>query len=308
MNKLYIAGHKGMVGSSILRNLKGNFKSVTSNFDLTDKEKVNEFFLKERPNYVILAAARVGGICANNTYPADFFYINISIQNNIIKACLDYKVKRLIFLGSSCIYPKNCKQPIVEESLMTGLLEETNKAYAIAKIAGIGYCTACNKQYGTDFISIMPCNLYGPNDNYSLNDSHVIPGIIRKMHIAKINKHTSVTLWGNGEPLREFMYVDDLANACIFLLSQEKVPEIINVGSGEEISIKNLAENIKYIVDFKGKILWNNIKYLNGTPRKVLDSSKINKLGWHSEFKLGSGLFETYRLFKKDNVRISHNY
>ncbi len=307
-SKIYIAGHRGLVGSAIKRNLENHgfvnliFKTHKE-LDLTNQSAVANFFQREKPEYVFLAAAKVGGILANNTYPAEFIYENLQIQNNIIHQSYLNKVRKLLFLGSSCIYPKLAPQPIKEKYLLTGLLEPTNEPYAIAKIAGIKMCKYYNKQYGTNFISVMPTNLYGPNDNFDLNTSHVFPALIRKFHEAKINNKKEVTLWGTGKPKREFLYVDDLADACIFLIKNynaNDVGEFVNIGTGKDLSIKNLAELIKNIVGFKGKIIWDTSKP-DGTPRKLLDVNHLHKLGWKHKVNLEQGIEMTYKWYKAHN-------
>lgn len=272
-NKIYVAGHRGLVGSAIVGNLKyKGFKNIITRshkeLDLTNQKRVKRFFEDEKPEYVFLAAAKVGGIYANNTYPADFIYENLMIQNNIIKNAHDFKVKKLLFLGSTCIYPKMAKQPIKEEYLLSDALEKTNEAYAIAKIAGLEMCRFFKRQYGDNFISCMPTNLYGPNDNYDLNNSHVLPAIIRKFHEAKINNSETVEIWGTGNPLREFLYVDDMAYACVFLMENYNEEEHINIGTGEEISIRDLAKRVKEIIGFNGEIIFNS-NMPDGTQRKL---------------------------------------
>jgi GDP-L-fucose synthase len=302
-SKIYVAGHLGMVGSAIVRKLKelGYINIVTKSrkeLDLTNQFQVNHFFHFEKPEYVFLAAAKVGGIKANDDFRADFIYQNIMIQSNIIKASFDNKVKKLLFLGSSCIYPKLCTQPIKEEYLMTGLLETSNDAYAIAKIAGIKMCQDFNKQYGTNYISVMPTNLYGPNDNYDLNNSHVLPALIRKFHEANIENKSSVEIWGTGSPMREFLYVDDLATACHYLMLNYNDSEIINVGTGKDISIKDLAYLIKDVLEYDGEINFNT-EMPDGTPRKLLDVSKILDLGWEPVTGLRTGIKKAYRDYVK---------
>ena len=371
--KIYIAGHRGLVGSAILRKLQseGYTNIITrthAELDLTRQADVESFFEQERPEYVFLAAAKVGGILANNTYPADFIYINLMIQTNVIHAAWEYGVKKLLFLGSSCIYPKFAPQPMKEEYLLTGELEPTNEPYAVAKIAGIKMCQAYNRQYGTDFISVMPTNLYGPNDNFDLMNSHVLPALIRKFHLAKllakgdfeqirqdfmtygnreiiingrkisINENTpeeeillalahfgitssphdrihasphqpvKVTLWGTGSPRREFLHVDDLADACVFLMFHPRIPAsshppidasthpLINIGTGKDIPIKELAEMVKEIVGFEGDINWDSTKP-DGTPRKLLDVSKLRSLGWEEKIKFADGIRQTYEWY-----------
>lgn len=305
-SKIFVAGHNGLVGSAIVRELKKNgYKNILTRsrqeLDLLDGVAVKNFFEKEKPEYVFLSAAKVGGIVANSTSPANFIYQNLAIQNNIIHNAYLTKVKKLLFLGSSCIYPKLAKQPIKEEYLLTGALEETNDAYAIAKIAGIKMCQAYNKQYGTNFISAMPTNLYGENDNFDLKTSHVIPAMIRKFDDAKKANAKEMILWGSGKPKREFLYVDDLAEACVFLVNNYDSSEIINVGTGTDLTIKSLAELIKKIVGFEGKIIWDKTKP-DGTPRKLLNVQKINKLGWKAKTNLEEGIEKTFSYFK--NIRL----
>jgi len=300
-SKIYIAGHKGLVGSAITRLLqKEGYKNLIlktrQELDLLNQQAVSDFFKKEKPEYVFLAAAKVGGIMANQTYPADFIYENLVIQANIMHTAYLNKVKKLLFLGSSCIYPKLTPQPIKEEYLLSGALETSNKPYAVAKIAGIITCQSYNKQYGTNFISVMPTNLYGPNDNFDLQNSHVLPALIRKFHEAKASGQKEIILWGSGSPKREFLYVDDLAEACLFLMKNYNSSEIINIGTGEDLPIKDLAEKIKEIAGYDGKIVWDKSK-LDGTPRKLLDVSKITKLGWKHKIELENGLKLTYEWF-----------
>lgn len=295
--KIYIAGHTGLVGSAIDRFLRSKGYSnligrTHAELDLTDKKAVDAFFQKEGPEYVFLAAAKVGGIFANDSYPADFIYSNLQVQSNIIDAAYRFGVKKLCFLGSSCIYPKLAPQPIKEEYLLTGELESTNEAYAVAKIAGIKMCQAYNRQYGTHFISVMPTNLYGPNDNFDLQSSHVLPALIRKFSDAKSNGDKTVTIWGSGKPRREFLYVDDLAEACVFLMQQYNDGEIINIGTGTDVSITELATLIASLTGFKGTIKYDSSKP-DGTPRKLLDVGKINKLGWKAKTSLEEGLRKT---------------
>lgn len=300
--KIFVAGKTGMVGSAIIRNLqKQGFKNIiapsSSELDLTRLEKVESFFSEYRPDYVFLAAAKVGGIYANNQYPADFIYSNLCIQNNVIHSAYKFSVKKLLFLGSSCIYPKHTQQPIKEEYLLTGPLEPTNEAYAIAKIAGIKMCYYYSQQYGVNFISAMPTNLYGPGDNYNLMNAHVLPALIRKFHEAKMNNNKEVVIWGTGKPLREFMHVDDLADACIFLMQNYSDRMHINIGSGSEVSIADLALLIKKIVQFEGDLKLDSTKP-DGTPRKLMDSSRLTDLGWKSKISLESGVMDTYREFQ----------
>ena len=297
-DKIYVAGHNGMVGSAIIRKLKmDGYSNIlvrsSKELDLRNQRHVEEFFQSEKPDYIFLAAAKVGGILANNTYKASFMYDNLSIQNNVIHAAYKYHVKKLLFLGSSCIYPKFAAQPIREESLLTSELEPTNEPYAIAKIAGLKMCQFYREQYNCNFISLMPTNLYGPNDNFDLKNSHVLPALLRKFHEAKINKNSSVTLWGTGNPLREFLHVNDLAKACIhFMLSyNEKSP--VNIGTGKDISIYELATEIKKIVGFEGEILWDKNKP-DGTPRKLMDVTKAKQSGWESSITLLDGIRMTY--------------
>lgn len=300
-SKIYVAGHLGLVGSAIKRKLeKEGYNNLIfrtkEELDLLDNNKVEEFFKKEKPEYIFLAAAKVGGILANDSYPADFIYQNLTIQNNVIHNSYLHKVKKLLFLGSSCFYPRNCPQPIKEEYLLSGYLEETNRAYAIAKIAGIEMCQSYNKQYKTNFISVTPTNLYGQNDNFDLESSHVLPALIRRFHDAKINNDKGVIIWGTGLPKREFLFVDDLAEACIFLMDNYDESDIINIGTGKDITIFELAELIKKVVGFKGKII-NDTTKPDGTFQKLLDVSKINNLGWHHKISLEKGIKITYQWF-----------
>ncbi|WP_395054535.1 GDP-L-fucose synthase family protein [Flavobacterium sp.] len=297
-SKIYIAGHQGMVGSAILLNLKNKgYKNLivktSSELNLINQNDVAVFFEKEKPEYVFLAAAKVGGIVANNTYRADFIYNNLMIQNNVIHSSYLTKVKKLLFLGSSCIYPKNAIQPMKEEYLLTGLLEETNEPYAIAKIAGIKMCDGYRDQYGCNFISVMPTNLYGFNDNYDLVNSHVLPALIRKFHEAKINNLNEVIVWGTGNPLREFLHATDMADACVFLMQNYNDKGLINIGSGVEISIKDLAFLIKEITNYEGEIIFDSTKP-DGTLRKLMDSSKLQNLGWKHTIELKNGINEIY--------------
>lgn len=300
-DKIYVAGHRGMVGSAITRKLQqqahNNLLSRTSKeLDLRNQQAVNEFFAKEKPDYVFLAAAKVGGILANDTYRAEFIYDNIMIQNNVIHAAYENKVKKLMFLGSSCIYPKLAPQPLKEEYLLTGELESTNEPYAIAKIAGIKMCDAYRSQYGCNFISVMPTNLYGPNDNYDLNKSHVLPALIRKFHTAKVEGKPSVTIWGTGSPLREFLHADDLADACYFLMQHYDEPGFVNIGTGEDIAIKDLALLIKDIVGYAGALEFDKSKP-DGTPRKLMDVHKLHHLGWKASIDLREGIEKVYHEF-----------
>jgi GDP-L-fucose synthase len=301
-SKIYIAGHRGMVGSSILRALhaKGytNFILKTSaELDLRNQQAVANFFALEKPDYVFLAAAKVGGIVANNTYRADFIYENMMIQSNVIHQAYLHGVKKLLFLGSSCIYPKLAPQPLKEEYLLTGLLEPTNEPYAIAKIAGIKMCDAYREQYGCNFISVMPTNLYGPNDNYDLNNSHVLPALLRKFITAKNDGATSVTIWGTGSPLREFLHADDLASACLFLMGNHNEAGLVNIGVGEDISILDLAKMVKQIVGFSGDIITDTTKP-DGTPRKLMNVSKLSNLGWKASISLEDGINKVYQEIK----------
>jgi GDP-L-fucose synthase len=304
-HKIYIAGHRGMVGSAIHRALlaKGfqNFALRTSaELDLRNQAAVDAFFASEKPDLVFLAAAKVGGIQANNTYRADFIYDNLLIEANIIKAAKDYNVKKLLFLGSSCIYPKNAPQPFKEEYLLTGILEPTNEPYAIAKIAGIKLCDAYRAQYGCNFISAMPTNLYGPNDNYDLANSHVLPALLRKFHEAKMSNAPTVTVWGSGAPLREFLHVDDMADACLFLMEHYNEEGCVNVGCGSDISIKDLALLIQDIVGYEGELAFDNSKP-DGTLRKLMDVSKINTMGWKHHIALEFGIQDVYDNFKQNS-------
>ena len=303
-SKIYIAGHRGMVGSAITRQLEQegftNLVFRTSKeLDLRNQQAVFSFFETEKPAYVFLAAAKVGGIVANNTYRADFIYDNLAVQNNVIHGAYLHGVTKLMFLGSSCIYPKMAPQPLKEESMLTGLLEPTNEPYAIAKIAGIKMCEAYRAQYGCNFISVMPTNLYGPNDNYDLQNSHVLPAMLRKFHEAKIKQDIAVNLWGSGSPMREFMYVDDLANACVFLMQNYNEEAFVNIGTGTDVSIKALAEMVKKIVGFEGALVWDSSKP-DGTPRKLMDVSKLHRLGWHHQMELEQGIALAYQDFLKN--------
>jgi len=300
-DKIYIAGHRGMVGSAILRALEAqgyrNFLLRTSaELDLRDQQAVADFFAQEKPDYVFLAAAKVGGIIANNTFRADFIYENLMIQNNVIHQSFVNKVKKLMFLGSSCIYPKLAPQPLKEEYLLTGLLETTNEPYAIAKIAGIKMCDGYRFQYGCNFISVMPTNLYGPNDNYDLKNSHVLPAMLRKFITAKRNGDTSVTIWGTGTPKREFLHADDLAAACLFLMENYNEEGLVNIGIGEDISILDLAILVKKVVGFEGDIFTDSTKP-DGTPRKLMDISKMHNIGWKHQVNLEEGIQKTYNWF-----------
>lgn len=302
-SKIYVAGHRGMVGSAIVRKLTSlgyaNLLTRTSaELDLRNQQQVADFFDIEKPEYVFLAAAKVGGIVANNTYRADFLYENLAIQNNIIHGSYLNKVKKLMFLGSSCIYPKLAPQPLKESYLLSGYLEPTNEPYAIAKIAGIKMCEAYRAQYGCNFISVMPTNLYGTNDNYDLVNSHVLPAMIRKFHEAKEKSASEMSLWGTGSPMREFLHADDLAEACLFLMENYNESELVNIGTGEDVTIKNLAALVKQIVGFKGEIIWDTSKP-DGTPRKLMDVSKLHGLGWHHKIALEDGIKLAYQDFLK---------
>lgn len=302
-DKIYVAGHRGMVGSAITRRLQSEgFKNLvqrtSAELDLKDQAAVRDFFEKERPDYVFLAAAKVGGILANNIYRAEFLYDNLMIQNNTIDAAYRAGVKKLMFLGSSCIYPKMAPQPLKEEYLLTGELEPTNEPYAIAKIAGIKMADAYRSQYGCNFISVMPTNLYGPNDNYDLKSSHVLPALIRKFHEAKQNGEPEVILWGSGTPRREFLHADDLADACFFLMQQYNEPGFVNIGTGEDLEIRELALLVKNIVGYTGKIT-NDLSKPDGTPRKLMDVGKLHQLGWKANISLENGIRKVYEEFKK---------
>ena len=304
-DKIYIAGHRGMVGSAILRRLKkegfDNFLLRTSKeVDLRSQIEVEEFFRKEKPDYVFLAAAKVGGILANNTYRAEFIYENLMIQNNVIHQSFVNGVKKLMFLGSSCIYPKMAPQPLKEDYLLTDTLEPTNEPYAIAKIAGIKMCDAYRSQYGCNFISVMPTNLYGPNDNYDLEKSHVMPALIRKFHTAKRSGHQDVEMWGTGSPKREFLHVDDLADACYYLMETFNESGLVNIGTGEDIAIKDLALMIKAIVGHEGEIQ-HDLSKPDGTPRKLMDVSKLTKAGWTAKIGLQEGISSVYKNLKNEN-------
>jgi len=307
---VYIAGHRGMVGSAILRRMqKAGHKNFilrsSSELDLRDQAAVAAFFAEEKPAYVILAAAKVGGILANNTYRADFIYDNLMIESNVIHQSYVHGVEKLLFLGSSCIYPKMAPQPLAENSLLTGLLEETNEPYAIAKIAGIKMCDAYRSQYGVNFVSAMPTNLYGPNDNYDLKGSHVLPALIRKFHEAKLNEAPEVEIWGTGTPRREFLYADDLADACYFLLQNFNESGFVNVGTGEDVTIAELAQLIKSIVGYEGELRFNS-NYPDGTPRKLMDVSKLTNLGWSYTTKLEDGVRKAYAEFLAKEAEVAH--
>ncbi len=302
-SKIYIAGHRGMVGSAIMRNLeKKGFTNIitrtSAELDLRDSQSVNAFFCDEKPEYVFLAAAKVGGIQANNIYRADFIYENLMIQNNVIHNSHLSAVKKLMFLGSSCIYPKLAPQPLKEESLLTGLLEETNEPYAIAKIAGIKMCESYKRQYGCNFISVMPTNMYGPNDNYNLNNSHVLPALIRKFHDAKENNLPFVEMWGTGKPMREFLHADDLGDACVYLMNTYDGEKFVNIGSGTDLTIKDLALLVQKIVGYVGEIK-HDLSKPDGTPRKLMDVSFLHSLGWKHKIELEGGITMVYDDFKK---------
>ena len=304
-SKIYVAGHRGLVGSAIVLALQGRgFNNLVlkthQELDLLDQSAVKKIFEQEKPEYVFLAAAKVGGIMANKTFPADFIYKNLVIQTNIIHNAYLNKVKKLLFLGSSCIYPKLAPQPLKEKYLLTGDLEPTNKPYSLAKIAGIVMCQSYNEQYGTNFISLMPTNLYGPNDNFDLENSHVMPAMVRKFHEAKIAEKPSVTLWGTGSAQREFLYVDDLAKASLFLMENYHDSAIINVGTGEDVTIKELAEKVRVVVGYEGEIVWDTTKP-DGTPKKLLDVSKLHTLGWKHTIQLDYGIATTYTWYKENH-------
>lgn len=306
-SKIYVAGHRGMVGSALVRRLKAegydNIITRTSkDLDLKRQADVEKFFSEEKPEYVFLAAAKVGGIVANNSYPADFMYENMMIEMNVIKSAFDNQAKKLLFLGSSCIYPRLAPQPIPESSLLTGPLEQTNEAYALAKISGLKLCEYLNRQHGTDYISLMPANLYGANDNYHPENSHVIPGLIRRFHEAKISGAKEVVVWGTGKALREFLYVDDLADACVYLMNTYSGNETVNIGTGKEISIAELAEIIKKVVGYEGIIKYDRAKP-DGTPRKLLNVTKLNNLGWTYKTEIEEGLKKTYSDFLINEIR-----
>ncbi len=305
-SRIYIAGHTGLIGSAIVRKLKArNHANISTQthraLDLTDRKKVDRFFLKERPEYIILSAARAGGIKANNTYPAEFIFQNLSIQNNVIDLAWKYQVKKLLFLVSSCVYPKKCPQPMREESLLTGPLEPTNEPYAIAKLSGIKMCQAYNRQYGTKFISVIPANVYGVNDHFNEN-GHVLAALISKFHQACVNNSKKVVIWGTGNPKREFFYVDDLAEACILLLKKADCPDVVNVGIGLETSIAQLARKIKKISGFKGELIFDQ-KYPDGNPRRLLDAGKFSVTGWKAQTSLDEGLQLTWNWYIENIAR-----
>lgn len=305
--KIYVAGHRGMVGSAIVRALEKNgYHNIVTKthkeLDLTRQDAVEAFFEKEKPDYVFLAAAKVGGIVANNEAPADFMYDNMILEMNVIHSAFKNNVKKLMFLGSSCIYPRMCPQPIKEEYLLTGSLEQTNEAYALSKISGLKYCEYLNRQYHTDYISVMPTNLYGPNDNYHPTHSHVLPALIRRFHEAKVSNLPYVTCWGTGKPLREFLYVDDLADACVFLMNNYSGDETVNLGTGKELTIKELTELVAKVIGYTGEIRWDASKP-DGTPRKLLDVSKLESLGWHYKTELEEGIRLSYQDFLTNPMR-----
>jgi GDP-L-fucose synthase len=307
-DRVYVAGHRGLVGSAIVRRLQADgydnlLLRTSKELDLREQSEVRTFFAAEKPDYVILAAAKVGGILANNTYPAEFIYDNLMMEANIVDAAHRYEVKKLLALGSTCIYPKLAQQPLKEEYLLTGPLEPTNEWYAVAKIAGIKLCQAYRRQYGCSFIAAMPTNLYGPGDNFDLENSHVLPALIRKFHAAKENCEASVTLWGTGKPLREFLHVDDLADASLFLLNNYDDEEIVNIGVGEDLSIAQLAAIVCDVVGFNGKILYDETKP-DGTPRKLVDVSKIHGLGWRAKIVLREGVAQTYKWFLENQLQL----
>jgi len=309
-DKIYVAGHRGLVGSAYMRRLEqGGYKNIITRthkeLDLTNQQAVNDFFATERPDYVFLSAAKVGGIHANNTYPAEFIYQNLMIESNIIHASYLNNVKKLLFLGSSCIYPKMAPQPMKEEHLLTGELEPTNEPYAIAKIAGIKMCSSYNRQYGTNYISVMPTNLYGLGDNYNLENSHVIPALIRKAHEAKQNGDKEMVVWGSGKPMREFLYSDDLADACVYLMENcdaDQIGEFVNIGTGKDTTIRELAEFVKEAVGFDGELTFDSSKP-DGTPRKLLDVSLLNSLGWQAKTSFKDGLKMAYQAFLQEQVQ-----
>jgi len=299
--KIYVAGHRGMVGSAIVRELKGRgYNNILTrthqDLDLTNQAAVSEFMIKEKPGYIFLAAAKVGGIHANNTYRGEFIYQNLMMETNIVHAAWQAGVIRLLFLGSSCIYPRDCPQPIKEEYILTGPLEQTNEPYAIAKIAGIKLCESYNLQYGTQYVSVMPTNLYGPNDNYDLQKSHVVPALIRKAHEAKVREEKELLVWGTGNPMREFLYVDDMADACVFLMEQGVQEGLFNVGTGEDVTIRELTEIVSSVVGFDGTIVFD-VSMPDGTPRKLLDVNKLRKLGWQARTCLEDGVAKSYSDF-----------
>ncbi len=305
--KIYVAGHRGMVGSAIVRSLEKNgyaniVKRTSKELDLRRQDEVEEFFAAERPTHVFLAAAKVGGIMANSEQPADFMYDNMILEMNVIHEAYKNKVKKLMFLGSSCIYPRMAPQPMKESCFLTSSLEQTNEAYALAKISGLKYCEYLNRQHDTDYISVMPTNLYGPNDNYHPEHSHVLPALIRRFHEAKISNKPEVTIWGTGKPLREFLYVDDLADACVYLMNTYSGDETVNLGTGKELTIAELANLVKKVIGYNGRIEYDASKP-DGTPRKLLDVSKLNRLGWHYKTELEDGIRLTYNDFLHNDMR-----
>lgn len=307
--KIYIAGHRGMVGSAIVRCLEaaGYSNLLTRNhaeLDLTSQLQVTQFLAQEKPVYIFLAAAKVGGIQANNTYRADFIYQNLMMASNIVHAAWQAGVQRLLFLGSSCIYPRDCPQPIREEYLLTGPLEQTNEPYAIAKIAGIKLCENYNRQFGTQYVSVMPTNLYGPNDNYDLNNSHVLPALIRKAHEAKLRGDSSYVVWGSGNPMREFLYVDDMADACVFLMEHDIREGLYNVGSGEDVTIRELAQTVMDVIGCKGEPVFD-VSMPDGTPRKLLNVDRMRKLGWQAKTSLREGIVKAYADFLTKNISVT---
>ena len=302
-SRIYVAGHRGLVGSAIFRALQAAgyqnvFGRTRAELDLQDTSAVRKFFAAEKPDYVIDAAAKVGGILANDTEPAEFIYQNLAIQNNIIHSSYEHDVKRLLFLGSACVYPKICEQPIKEEYMLTGALEPTNEAYAIAKIAGYVMCRSYNRQYGTDYISVMPANLYGPGDNFDLNSSHVIPALIRKFSEAKKTGAPSVTLWGTGKPTRDFMYVDDMADACVFIMNVQHEYDLLNIGTGVDRSIAEIAEALQRVSGYEGKLVWDTTKP-DGQPRRRVDTARLEGMGWKSKIPLEEGLRKTYAWYEE---------
>lgn len=302
-NKIFVAGHKGMVGSAIVRNLNSKgysniIKASRSQLDLCQQDQVYQFLKKQQPDYIFIAAAKVGGIQANNIYRAEFIYQNLMVQNNIVHAAWQLGIERLLFLGSSCIYPKLCPQPIMEDYLLTGPLEQTNEPYAIAKIAGVKLCESYNRQYGTQYVSVMPTNLYGPNDNYHLNNSHVVPALIRKFHEAKIANQPDVEIWGSGRPRREFLYVDDMADACVQLMEGHPTYQLYNVGSGEDLTIFELANLVSSVVGYQGQLKFDSSKP-DGTPQKLLNIDRIKEFGWNPTTKLNEGLKKAYQDYLK---------
>jgi GDP-L-fucose synthase len=302
-SRIYVAGHRGLVGSALVRALvKAGYKNILTRrrneLDLQNESAVRSFFMREKPEYVLLAAAKVGGILANNQYPVEFLVENLSIQNNIILAARDANVNKLLFLGSSCIYPKMSPQPIKEEYLLTGSLEPTNASYALAKIAGINLCQSCSREYGCNFISVMPTNLYGPNDNFDLDSSHVLPALIRKAYMAKMQNEPTITIWGTGTPRREFLHSDDLASACLFLMDTYDSPEIVNIGTGCDVTITELAQMIMETVEYTGELVFDKERP-DGTPRKVLDVSRLTNLGWKPSIQLRDGIRELYEAVDK---------